>query len=89
MGYNRFLGKQWLVELGYTSVIANPMEEQIESWWGWYTATSDFFSSVQRVGKRTFKVKRISIKPAKMVCEDWASLLFNERTTISLEGQVI
>jgi A118 family predicted phage portal protein len=81
----RLIGRSWLGELGYRNVCAHPMREEVDRWWGWYTATGDFFESSDRIGKRTFKVKRISIKPAKMACEDWAGLLFNERTAIGID----
>ncbi|MDR1421551.1 MAG: hypothetical protein LBI64_01640, partial [Coriobacteriales bacterium] len=86
MRMERFNGRAWLAELGYPNIEENPMGEKIEQWWAWYTATAPFYGSDTTINGRHFKVKRISIRPAKMVCEDWASLLFNERTEIGLEG---
>jgi A118 family predicted phage portal protein len=86
---SKVLGRSWLADLGYKTIVDNPMGEQVEVWWLWYTSTADFYESEKILGKRTFKVKRISIHPAKMVCEDWAALLFNERTEIGIKGDVV
>jgi A118 family predicted phage portal protein len=83
------VGKKWLEELGYKNIEESPMGAEIALWWSWYTATAEFFESTSCINKRTFKVKRITIKPAKMVCEDWASLLFNERTEIGVRDEII
>jgi A118 family predicted phage portal protein len=77
---------QWLANLGYENVDEHPMNKQVDTWWSWLTATADFYKSQHKSGKKRFKVERISIHPAKMVAEDWASLLFNEKTEIGCEG---
>lgn len=63
---------------------STPMAPQIGAWRGWYTATDPWYSSTERADDgRTYKVERISIKPAKMVCQEWASLILNEKTMIA------
>lgn len=84
-GNDRFIGRSWLRELGYHNVVADPMKDEVERWWEWYTATGAFHNYSDKVGHRTFKVRRISIKPAKMVCEDWAGLLLNERASVGID----
>lgn len=84
-----FPGITWVRSLGYHQA-EPPMQSEINTWWSWYRADGDFYSceEVSALGATpvTFKVERISFNPAKMVCEDWASLLFNYRTGIGLEG---
>lgn len=69
------------------------METQIATWWGWYVADNDFYSSTDSTTvdgvRRVYKVDRISIKPARMVCQEWASLLLNERTTVATGNDVV
>lgn len=81
-----FIGRSWLAELGYKDICTNPMAEQVETWWGWYTATNDFYAKDTYASGRHFKVRRITTRPAEMVCEDMASFLFNERTAIGITG---
>ncbi|MHB1323979.1 MAG: phage portal protein [Coriobacteriia bacterium] len=83
MGY-----KEHLKEKGYTDV-EHPMSAQVAAWWAWYTATHDWYSSteVSTDGQTTFKVERLTIKPARMVCQEWASLIMNERTLVATEDE--
>jgi A118 family predicted phage portal protein len=62
------------------------MDAYVTDWWSWYTTTNAWYSSTLTSNGRTFKVERISVKPARMVCQEWASLLMNERTQISAEN---
>lgn len=70
---------------------ALPMAGKVTEWWAWYTATHDWYSSteVSAADRRTYKIERISIKPARMVCQEWASLLMNERTTIATDDDAV
>ena len=38
-------------------------------------------------GKETIGLERYSLKMAKKVCEDWASLLLNEKTSIVINNE--
>jgi A118 family predicted phage portal protein len=80
VGYIEHLG-----QLGYTPSI--PMASKIDEWFGWYAADNDFYhqTEVSADGRTTYKVERLSIKPARMVCQEWASLLLNERTQIACD----
>ena len=78
---------EWMRSLGYTNA-GVPMADKIKEWWGWYTAEGDFYApDTERSGSKRFKVSRISMRPARMVCEDWASLVMNEGTTIGVDGE--
>lgn len=76
-----------LKAMGYQ--VEQPMSGKISEWWAWYTATHDWYSSLEQsaADRRTYKVDRISIKPARMVCQEWASLMMNERTIVSTEDE--
>lgn len=82
-----YAGIGWVRALGYPNAEA-PMQSEVCAWWDWYRAKGDFYSCTQASpdGKTTFKVERLSFNPAKMVCEDWAGILFNYRTAVGLEG---
>jgi len=76
------VGTAWLKELGYGDVTV-PMDDEIARWWAWYSATGAYYSDEDEDSQgNTFKVQRTSIHPAEMVCEDWASILVNERDTL-------
>lgn len=76
-------GKKWLKDEGF-EVPDTGMAGHIIRWWDWMQATSAFYDETVNDGDRTFKVERITMCPGKMVCEDWASIVFNEETTVSL-----
>lgn len=80
---------QYLKSLGYEETVL--MEAKIAEWWGWYTAVNDWYSSTEYspTARRTYKVERQTIKPARMVCQEWASLLMNERTGVVCEDDVV
>lgn len=82
-----YSGISWVRSLGYPDA-GVPMRGELARWWAWYRAQGSFYSSEEAdpSGRGTFKVARISMNPAKMACEDWASILFNYRTTLGLEG---
>ncbi len=76
--------KEHLKALGYDPSV--PMEGKIAEWLGWYRAKNDFYeSSDVSTDGRTYKVNRLSMSPARLVCQEWASLMLNERTGISCE----
>jgi A118 family predicted phage portal protein len=79
--------REYLKDQGYA--VDGTMAAAISNWWQWYTATHAWYSSTEEFEGRTFKVERISVKPARMVCQEWASLLMNERTRISTDNDVV
>lgn len=82
MGY-----REYLEDLGYG--LDATMRSKVDEWFGWYTAVNDWYSSTEfsATDRRTYQVERLSIKPARMVCQEWASLLLNERTTVACEDE--
>lgn len=56
----------------------------IKLWRDWYQGYSrEFHHYTDFNGKETIDLDRYSLKMAKKVCEDWANLLFNEKTVIT------
>jgi A118 family predicted phage portal protein len=77
--------KKHLRELGYA--IDSSMDAKIAEWHQWYTATHPWYSNTVTRNGRTFKVERLSVKPARMVCQESASLIMNERTLVSVDNE--
>lgn len=66
------------------------MDSNIQDWYQWYTTSVDEFYKVPYVFKSGDTVKRstrprYSLKPAKRVCREYASLILTEDTEISAE----
>lgn len=73
-----------LADMGYR--YDSSMQAHIDDWLGWYDATNEFYDGkIERNGK-IMSIHRLSIHPFRRVCREWASLLLNDRTTISLDG---
>lgn len=68
--------------LGDTREIAKPMDK-IDIWNGWYRGQVDNFHNYKIYnGTRDIAMTKKSMQAAKRVCEDWASLLINEKIQI-------
>lgn len=80
--------KEFLKQLGFSGV-DRPMAQQVGQWWEWYTATADWYSStdIDTNAGRTYKVERLTIKPARMVCQEFASLILSEGTAAAAEDE--
>lgn len=60
-------------------------EGYIENWIEWYTGNvKSFHSYTIYNGKKQLAMKRLTLNMAKRVCEDWANLLLNEKTDITV-----
>lgn len=59
--------------------------EMVDTWESWYKGNvKDFHNYTIYNGRREISMKRYSLNMAKKVCEDWANLLINEKTDITL-----
>lgn len=57
----------------------------VEEWWQWYKGKVDKFHPYRvYTGKRFVPMTRFSLGMAKKAAEDWANLLINEKTDITL-----
>ena len=74
-----------LKELGYT--IPSSMASHIQKWLDLYTGADSFYSLsyISAVSKKKKSRKRFSLRPARKVCREWASLILNEDTEISVD----
>lgn len=62
------------------------MQARVAEWWGWYTSTAPFYDEDVPMGDgRTMHRHRVTIHPARRVCREWASLLLNDKTTITAD----
>ena len=76
-----------LEELGF-STVGESFYTKVEEWKSWYEGTVKGFSFYKvKTGKKTVTCKRFSLGMSKKVCEDWASLLMNEKVTITIDGK--
>lgn len=73
------------------NVTVSSMYEKINTWRDWLTGDVDGFyeytMSVDLVSNRTAKMKRHRTDMFKRACEDWASLLLNERTRFEMDDK--
>lgn len=61
------------------------MSDYIANWLQWYTGNvKSFHNYTIYNGKKQVSMKRLSLNMAKRVCEDWANLLLNEKTDITI-----
>ena len=61
------------------------MSGYIENWLEWYKGNvADFHNYYVYNGKKQLSMKRLTLNMAKRVCEDWANLLLNEKTDITV-----
>lgn len=61
------------------------MSGYIANWLEWYTGNvKSFHNYTVYNGKKQVAMKRLTLNMAKRVCEDWANLLLNEKTDITI-----
>ena len=61
------------------------MDEYVANWLEWYVGNvKSFHNYTIYNGKKQIRMKRLTLNMGKRVCEDWANLLLNERTDITV-----
>ena len=79
--------RDYLRALGFTLPL-EAMEQHIRAWHDWMSATGGFYNYTDSDGfGRVYSVHRRSIHPAMRVCQEWGSLLLNDKTQIVCEEQ--
>lgn len=70
----------WLGSMGYAPYTT--MQGHVATWWEWFTASSDWYEQTgwDSVNKRKLRYRKYSLRPARRVCREWASLMFDEGT---------
>lgn len=56
------------------------MRSHIERWDDLLRACGDFWDYTETEGCTVYRVKRRTLLPARMCCDEWASLIFNDKT---------
>ncbi len=66
-----------IASMGYA--MPPDMSAHIEAWYQWYTATHPFYTEhYVGVDGRGHERQKLSLRPARRVCREWASLIANE-----------
>ena len=77
-----------LKEMGYSPDTS--MAASVELWWAWYTATDSWYDHDEQVDGHTMRVKRLTLHPARRVCEEWASsILDDDGTKIGTDAEAV
>ena len=79
--------REYLSGLGFRLPL-EAMEGWIRTWHSWMQATGAFYDyrDVDGFG-RVYEVHRRSIHPAMRVCQEWGSLLLNDKTQVVCDSQ--
>lgn len=74
-----------LKELGYA--VDTSMDSYIQAWYDWYGGKADWYKDgyTDMQGRKRQR-ERLTIRPAKRVAAEWASLLVTDDTQVSVEG---
>lgn len=73
-----------LRNMGYKPEVA--MSEKISNWWSWYDCSNAFYAKPKNdINGAGPALVRMTLKPARMVCDEYASLLMADNTTVSTE----
>ena len=71
-----------LAGMGYASPTS--MGAHIADWWGWFSANNEHYT---QEGRSSLSADHITIRPARLIAQEWASLLLNDKTRISVEDE--
>lgn len=79
--------RAYLGELGYLLPL-DPMDGWVRCWDDWMAARGEFYdyADVDGLGRR-YEVHRRSLHPAMRVCQEWGSLLLNDKTQVVCDDQ--
>ena len=79
--------RKYLMSIGYT-LISKEFYDRIHTWLNWYSGKVESFHNYNQYnGKRTVRRSRFSLGMSKKVCEDWADLLLNEKTSLRVSNK--
>jgi A118 family predicted phage portal protein len=72
-----------LKELGYK--VDTSMDSNIQGWYDWYSGNDEWYKDgYTDLSGRKRQRDRMSIRPAKRACREWASLLVTDDTVVSV-----
>lgn len=78
--------REFIKKSGY-SLPFSLMRGYINEWNAVMKAQGDFWDYQRKENGVTFKVHRRTIRPAQRVCNEWASLLLNDKTQVVCESE--
>ena len=62
------------------------MDAMVDQWWSWYDCSNEFYRPLKRdVGGRTLEVEHMTLRPARMVCDEHAALMCSEGSDLSCD----
>lgn len=75
-----------LKDMGYSPEVA--MSEQIDNWWSWYDCSNAFYAKPKRdLHGAQHSIERMTLKPAKTVCNELSSLMIADNTYITTDDE--
>ena len=79
---------RFLRRLGYRP--GNVMDEHVRAWWGWYQVDNGFYG-VDRpdTGRGDCPDRHLSLRPARMASDEWASLVMDDKTQMGSEDAAV
>lgn len=78
--------QKYLQRSGY-NISYIPYTTVVQDCYAWYKNMTDWHRYYVRNGLKKVQCERAKLGMSKMACEDWASLLLNERVKIALENE--
>lgn len=78
--------QKYLQKSGY-NISYIPYTNVVQDCYAWYKNMTDWHRYFVRNGLQKIKCERARLGMAKMACEDWASLLMNERVKVTLQNE--
>lgn len=70
------------------NVVAGTIYDMQANWKSWYRSDVNAFHNYNLIiNGNTKQFQRLSLNMAKKLCEDWGSLLFNEKVTITVDNE--
>lgn len=75
-----------LKKLGYEPHAV--MNQHIARWWGWYQVDNGWYAADRKDASRGDDPSRhLSLRPARMACDEWASLIMDDKTQITSDDE--
>lgn len=60
------------------------MDSRIEDWWSWYDCSNPYYDAIKRdVGGRTLSIEHMTLRPARMVADEYAALICSEGSSLA------
>lgn len=78
--------KKWLKNQGYEAADDTQTRQMIPTWLAWYQGYVKGLHDYRYYnGVEYIQARKATLGMAKLVCEDWANLLLNERVQVSVD----